>query len=194
MITQVSPKVLVGLLAELPAPSGINEGIFFHASDNPTKTFLLVINPTTGVHRWDAVGGGGGTNSTLLKWGANVQAADVGHPVIGPVHTLYLADQTDAAYVLNSPLGYPVRNGGTINGFSINVSTNSSSIEIDMQVSINGTPVISITVLAGQTGAQFQATNFPLAAHDLIDVSATSPDAAGTGAMQVVAVIDMTAN
>lgn len=59
MITQVSPKVLIGLASELPAASGINEGVFFHASDDPTKSYLLVINPATGAHRWDILSGGG---------------------------------------------------------------------------------------------------------------------------------------
>jgi hypothetical protein len=53
--TQLRPNVLVGPTASLPAPAGIQNGFIYHASDDPTSSWILVIDPVTGIHRWDLI-------------------------------------------------------------------------------------------------------------------------------------------
>jgi hypothetical protein len=57
--TQPSPYSLVGLLADLPAPTQIPQGYSFFATDTQ-QLFILVIDPVTDVHSWVAVAGTGG--------------------------------------------------------------------------------------------------------------------------------------
>jgi len=86
--TQTAPKVLTGPLASLPAASGIPDGFFYHATDGALTSFILRIDPGTGTHFWDTIGGAGG--STIMKWSGGFISS------LGSAFTSgFIADQAD---------------------------------------------------------------------------------------------------
>ncbi len=62
--TQFNTPLEVGLLANRPVPANVRPGSYFYATDG--GLYLCVGDPTTGIRRWDSVGGG--SFGTLPKY------------------------------------------------------------------------------------------------------------------------------
>lgn len=183
MITQVSPKVLIGLLAELPTPSGINDGVIFHASDVLGASFILVIDKATGVRRWDSIGS---TSGTVLKFAGTIDVTNLinSNPV-------FLADENLQIMVTNHlQMLYGLRKGGQLGGLLVSAQ-NKANIDVNVQVYKNLVSVGGLTVPAGATG-QFSHvfTGVVFAPNDTVDVAAVSAAGAGAGNIELSATVD----
>jgi hypothetical protein len=180
--TQIRPNVLIGPLASLPSAAGIPNGFIYHASDNPAKSFILVIDPVTGIHRWDLIGPT--VVGPFLKFSATVNASDIASIVA--VLTAYIADDPDHA-VSASPLAYPIPVSLTFTQVVANVTQNTLNIPSQIVVYRNGSPLFtSSTIAPAQTGIIQATVTLGYSALQTLDVAVQGTGAgSGTGSMSL---------
>lgn len=175
--TQTNAKVMIGPAGSLPTADGIPNGYWYHASDDVTKTWVLVIDPTTGVHRWDLVGPSPG--KTVLKFAALVNAANINSNA-----TAFIADDPDNG-VSATAISYPMPGAFTWTQGYLNLKANSLNIACSLLIQKNGVTVVTVPITAGQTGILhiiLPSNSFSNSAGDTIDWALTS-SASGSGSL-----------
>lgn len=190
LVTQVSPYVLVGPLADLPDPAAVSQGYLFRATDTG-DCLILLIDAATGVRSWEplfarvpmlfafATGRVSGQGDTPTRYMANESPDDTTASVL----------EGGSAF----PIGYVLPYKSISQIFSYNVIFNSITQPMTLSIYKNAVVVQSFTIRPGDSGPVSTVLALPFAAGDRIDVGTTFSDLeVGVVGLAISATLEMT--
>ncbi len=150
LISQVNAKILTGAtLADRPDPATIPEDSVLFVDLETGLLYILVIDPTTHVHSWMLIGGGGTqvipTGPAAYKFAGGFLSAGTG------AEDLSLADDSDTnSTSVARPTTTYVANATTSNvRMSVDVLSNALTTTSVVQLKKNGVVVLSSDTIPG---------------------------------------------